>query len=105
MMACCPAYRSSSVRRHWLFRATVLGLLAFFALAAVHELIPELCPILEGTDDECPFCTLLFMLRLPVAIVVCLLCQVAVETAPWCPRRLPRLRVPRSRYSPRAPPA
>ena len=54
----------------WLFRFTLFALLAFFAFAAVHELIPGVCALIEGDDEECAFCKLLFTVTLVLAILV-----------------------------------
>jgi hypothetical protein len=55
-------------RRALLFYAVLLVLLAFFAIAAVHELIPGLCEADGEGEEDCPFCKLVHTLTLIVAV-------------------------------------
>ena len=91
--------------RPWLFYAVSLGLFAFFAVAVVHELIPGLCPILEGEDEECPFCELIYTLTLAVVVLLCACCCFPVRIAARHPAQCFPQRRPRLACSPRAPPA
>lgn len=48
------------------FWAVEGALLVFFAIAAVHEIIPGLCLAEEDDDSACPFCKLVHALALLV---------------------------------------
>ncbi len=49
-----------------IFYLVLAALLAFFAVAVVHELIPGLCTADDGNEDTCPFCRLVHALVLVV---------------------------------------
>ena len=59
--------RFSVFKKHaHLFYGVLALMLVFFAVAAVHELIPGLCSADENGDNDCPFCKLVFSFTLIV---------------------------------------
>ena len=62
-----------------LFLATALFMLGLFAIALVHEIVPELCIAGHQADGECPFCKLVYTLAL--AAVVALVFSVRLPLA------------------------
>ncbi len=61
-----------------LFYAALGLMLAFFALALVHELLPGLCTAGESAEEDCPFCKLVDTLCL---LAVALAVAPAIRTA------------------------
>jgi hypothetical protein len=53
------------------FYGTVCLFLLFFAVGAVHELIPGLCDGDEEGEEDCPFCRLVYASVLIAVAVVC----------------------------------
>ncbi|MFP4502189.1 MAG: hypothetical protein ACLFTT_14405 [Candidatus Hydrogenedentota bacterium] len=67
-----PVRCTAFERRPLLFYAALGLMLAFFALALVHELIPGLCTAGESGEEDCPFCKLvdtLCLLAVALAVV------------------------------------
>lgn len=97
--------KAAASRRSVFFYATAAFLIAFFALAAIHELIPGLCIEDDRPGEECPFCHLVKSLTLIVALLLTLAFWVAVRErllalAQLCPHLLFQ-----TRFLRRAPPS
>jgi len=58
------------MRHGRLIYAVIMLLLAFYAVAVVHESIPGLCTLFDGDDEECAFCSLVYTLA--IALCLCL---------------------------------
>ena len=95
------ALRSSSFERFIaLLFVTVTFLLAFYALALVHETIPSLR--IEDGQDECPFCKLAHGLVLVLPALLCGVFTSAACAYPKCVSIHPA--TPHAFYRLRAPP-
>ena len=92
-------------RRQRIFYAIVYGLLLFFAVAVVHDLIPGLCASMDGRGDKCPFCELVYAFALAVAVFVHLLRSQAARLRPLARRAPPPQPCRYPAYALRAPPA
>lgn len=62
-----------------LFYGAIAFLLAFYAVALVHELIPGLCTEEEGPEYTCPFCKLVHSSSLLVLALLCVFCYVSTR--------------------------
>lgn len=83
-----------------LFMLTLSLLLAFYAVALAHEVIPGLC--IEDGQDECPFCKLGHGLALVLPVLMCFMILASlrryVGRQSLCSREIPAF------YQLRAPP-
>lgn len=87
-----------------LFLGTALLLLAFMAVAEVHELIPGLCTA-DDSLYECPFCKLIHTIVVIAALAVCLVRLMRSISGVSRRSESPLTFQPTSGYLLRAPPA